>query len=276
LGDAIAPVFFDGARDDHSQLFPRIVARFQSVSGSISEMEAFLLESLGISREAQTAARDDVEGRTEEVSALTPPEPPAAVVVESHNDPTPATGDQLQEKFEQHKNDATQALNELLGNMKVGAGEDGRRHTHGRKGTSRNRGGLTREQEARGRRGEEEFLRRICLPGGWMGFKLVNDTRSQPVGYDFVCRQGEKEVKIEVKTFAKDGRVVMPSSELRAAAIHGDDYYLIGFIDDGDANQWQSVILGNPLPQLLQKGSFSIDVELQARARDVFVLGDDQ
>lgn len=62
LGDAVSPVFFDGSRDDHSQLLPRIVSRFLSTKGSQTEMEEFLLGSLGISAEAQGLARDDIAG----------------------------------------------------------------------------------------------------------------------------------------------------------------------------------------------------------------------
>jgi hypothetical protein len=64
----------------------------------------------------------------------------------------------------------------------------------------------------------------------------------------------------------------MSASELRAAAFHRDEYYLVGFIDDGAEQRWSSRILQNPLPHLLEKGMFDVDVELQARANDVFEL----
>ena len=99
-------------------------------------------------------------------------------------------------------------------------------------------------------------------------------TTSPATGYDFVCRQGEREVKVEVKTFTADGRVILSANELRAAALVGDDYYLIGFIDNGSQQTWASRILQNPLPQLLDKGRFDLDVKPQAKAGDVFSLDD--
>lgn len=81
-------------------------------------------------------------------------------------------------------------------------------------------------------------------------------------------------MKVEVKTFTADGRVILSANELRAAALVGDDYYLIGFIDNGSQQTWASRILQNPLPQLLDKGRFDLDVKPQAKAGDVFSLDD--
>jgi len=105
-----------------------------------------------------------------------------------------------------------------------------------------------------------------------MGFVSSKDTRSDGTGYDFVCRQCEREVKVEVKTFTPDGRVILSANELRAAALLGDDYYLIGFVDSGPEQQWASRILQNPFPKLLDKGKFDLDVKLQAKAVEIFDL----
>ena len=66
--------------------------------------------------------------------------------------------------------------------------------------------------------------------------------------------------------------MILSANELRAAALHGEKYYLIGFIDSGPEQTWASRILQNPLPQLLDKGKFDLDVKLQAKASDIFKL----
>lgn len=266
LGDAIAPVFFDGTRDDHSSVFPRIVARYQGCGGDAPEMERFLFLALGVPREAQELARDDLLGRTEVAPPIPVPEPPPAQIVS----PAPSESEnQTATKIGEHKGNVGRQLEDLMD----GIGKHGGAGDSGKPGL-RPRGSPTREQEVRGKRGEEEFLRRVQLPGGWMGFIFKKDTRSENVGYDFVCLQGPREVRVEVKTFSRDGRVILSANELRAASQFGVDYYLVGFLDEGSETKWISAVLQNPLPQLLGKGSFNVDVELQARAADVFDLGE--
>lgn len=272
LGDVLAPVFFDGTRDDRSAFFPRIVSRFQNVGGSRPAMEQFLLESLGVSLEAQGLAEDDITGRTDDVPPIEVPPPPAIFVNPPSQKSSPVDRTNGK-KLDQHEQDASEQLNRLIKGLKKDGDaekQDGDRTAHGGQDRAGNR--ITRAQEARGRKGEEEFLRRIKLPGGWMGFALSKDTRSDDTGYDFACVQGGRNVSVEVKTFTRDGRIIITANELKAAAQYQTDYYLIGFVDDGPEPQWRSCILQNPLPHLLENGKFDVDVKLQAKAVEVFSL----
>jgi hypothetical protein len=264
LGDALVPVFFDRVRDDLAALFPRIVSRFQSVDGSKPQMEQFLLESLGISLDSQEMARDDIAGRVEEITPLSPP-PPATLLNPS---PLPVSAGDSDAKLVDHKTEVIKKLERVIQGFNKNGATTGSNSTNGGKGSSG--GGPTREQEARGRRGEEEFLRRIKQPGGWMTFGFVKDTRSLNVGYDFLCSQAEREVAVEIKTFAPGGRVIVTQNELRAASQYGKDYFLIGFVDVGPEAQWHSSVLRNPLSHLLEAGAFDVDVTLQVKAIDVF------
>lgn len=105
-----------------------------------------------------------------------------------------------------------------------------------------------------------------------MGFVLLRDTRAEDVGYDFLCKQGERIAHVEVKTFTLDGRIIVSANELRAALRIRGDYYMIGFIDDGPEQQWVPRIVIDPLPRLPDKGKFDLDVKLQARAGEIFNL----
>ncbi len=90
------------------------------------------------------------------------------------------------------------------------------------------------------------------------------------VGYDFVCRYGGEEVKVEVKTFVPHGRIFMLDKELQIAAAEQEGYFLVGLMESGPADQWQSSIVRNPISLLLKLGQFEIDTKLQASATDVF------
>jgi hypothetical protein len=237
-------------------------------------MERFLFESLGVSLESQGLARDDIAGRQEDVPPIEVLSPPATIIGPSLQADLP--GRQSDErKLSEHVEDVSKRLERLMKGLSreretsSGDGEGGSPASQSGVG-----GRPTREQEVRGRKGEEEFVRRIGQPGGWMGFTLQTDTRSNAIGYDFVCMQGGRQVMVEVKTFAPDGRVVVTAHELQAAAHYAEDYYLIGFEDYGQDAQWHSAILRNPLPHLLENGKFDVDVKLHAKAADVFGAGD--
>src|SRR5439155_3450477 len=64
---------------------------------------------------------------------------------------------------------------------------------------------ITPEQRARGRRGEDEMKRRLLLPNGWSGLRLLQDVRAQNCGFDFLCVHCEREIELEVKTFTHQG-----------------------------------------------------------------------
>lgn len=124
-------------------------------------------------------------------------------------------------------------------------------------------------QKDRGRRGEEEFARRAQRQGGWEGFVFAKDTTNDSCGYDFECLQGPELVRVEVKTFTKDGRIVVSPNELQSAGIYGKAYYLVGFLDDGPEAGWASAIIRDPFGRLLEKGGFSLDTVLEIRPKDL-------
>ena len=103
-----------------------------------------------------------------------------------------------------------------------------------------------------------------------MGFTLEEDCRSFDTGYDFLCKLEDRHVMVEVKTFTPDGRVIVSARELKAAAQYAKHYYLVGFIDEGPEARWESRLLIDPLPHLLEIGKFDLDVKLQANAVEVF------
>ena len=132
---------------------------------------------------------------------------------------------------------------------------------------------MTPEQHARGDEGEKEILRRLQYPGGWGGFTLIKDVRVEGCGYDFLCSKGGREVRLEVKTFIRSGRLIITGKELQVALETKDDYYLIGVVDDGGpAPQWQTYCMPNPAPRLLKDGEFEIEAKLTVRAESIFDL----
>ena len=169
LGDALTAIFFDAGRDDISAMFPRIVSRYQTVHGSHAAMEQFLLESLGVSLEAQLAARDDIIGKPEEAPSIDVSPPPTIIVPSlvkslSQEDETDSS------KLDEHKENASDALNRIIDALKPEHDDQKEpidQTSHPRPPVIIRR--PTREQEVRGKKGEEEFLRRIGLAGGWWG-----------------------------------------------------------------------------------------------------------
>ncbi|MCK4625185.1 MAG: DUF3883 domain-containing protein [Phycisphaerae bacterium] len=276
LGASLAPLFLDGAgSDDLAGFFPRVVTRFLSVEGDERKMQEFLYQHLGVSMAAQETARDDVTGRSEEAPPITSPPPPARLVLHPSTTGAGAKMD-FKDEIEKHREPMERSVDRILGDLaKATADHQTSRDAGGQTGGTA-RPVITREQEARGRRGEEEFLRRLRLPGGWEGFSLVEDTRSHGCGYDFLCIYGGRQVKVEVKTFARNGRVVVTYGELREAAQSRDDYYLLGFLDEGPPEAWQSAVLADPVPALMEKGQFQVDTKLEVHVGNIFdIFGND-
>jgi len=261
LGDTLSPIFFDGV-SDLAALLPRAVSRFQLVHGNQNAMKQFLLEGLGVSVESQEFAHDDVAGRSDIYTTLEAP--PGATIIQ------PAADSDNQE-LNRDPHETSKLLGGLAQDLahKIAPSSQGGSAASPSFGS--NLSAPTREQEVRGRKGEEEFFRRTKLPGGWMGFVFEKDCRFVNAGYDFFCRFHGEEARVEVKTFAANGRVVITANELKAASEHRNTFYLVGFIDDdGPENRWQSYVLQDPLPQLFRVGKFSLDVELQASANEIF------
>ena len=77
-------------------------------------------------------------------------------------------------------------------------------------------GGVTPEQESQGKIGENEIKRRleeqpdgIPIPGHSGVLRLIADRRDDGCGYDFLCSLDTRQVKLEVKTFMENGRIVV-------------------------------------------------------------------
>lgn len=271
LGQALAPIFFiDRVTEDVAGLFPRITYKYQQASGVPSDIRDFLYYQLEISREAQDSAIAIVSGETAELGTISATPPPPVKVI------TPALveGRQgaVQQSIDKHREILNQRVTEILKPLAS------IRTTAGGRPPVAHLGGLrimaiSPEQQARGKRGEEEIKRRLELPGGWEGFVFVQDKRNENCGYDFLGKTGERQVKLEIKTFTLDGRIIVTASELRAAAESQDDYYLIGVLDDGKPEaQWRTFMAPNPLQVLLSTGELDIEAKLHAPAAEVFEI----
>ena len=262
LGDVLAPLYWDGAREDWSALCPRVVSRFQACRGSTDEMRRFLLEGLNVSESALDEAFDE-SALPPTSSPLPPPARITAASVES--------GGHLDSVLEQNGQSLGRRIGELFGELK---GKVAGRKTGGAftpsSTPSKQQQTVSPAQKDRGRRGEEEFVRRTSRHGGWEGFVLVKDVTKENCGYDFDCRQGVGSVCVEVKTFAEDGRIVVSPNELQAAAALGNSYYLVGFLDKGLEASWVSAIIQNPFARLIQRGRFDLDVVLAIQPNDLF------
>jgi hypothetical protein len=261
LGDALAPIYCDGASDDYRAAFPRVVSRFQACKGNFEEMGRFLLESLNVS----VGALDEAWEETALVAPPTPPSPPAKIVV------APATGAaQVQHELDQRSATLGRRVGELFADLKRSIGSSHAPHSLSVSHTPRTSVGVSAIQKDRGRRGEEEFSRRTQRQGGWEGFVFAKDTTNDNCGYDFECLQGTELVRVEVKTFSEDGRIMVSPNELQSAGIYGKVYYLVGFLDDGPESGWASAIIRDPFGRLLEKGGFNLDIALEIRPKDLF------
>lgn len=276
IGETLAPVFLDGASDEPRTLFPRVLTRYQLAGGDQAEMKTFLFEHLNVSLEAQETARAMLKGE-EELNSMKPP-PPAIILGNVRR--VSAGIRELTSLVAEHeselKNQAQGFLKEFL------SIEDKEPRAPS---TSEPSGGsavvgpsiyphISPEQKIRGRRGEDEILRRLALPGGWEGFLFVADHRDPPRGYDFLASLGGKEVKLEIKTFSADGQIVVTEGELREAAKSRSDYFLVGVLDDGGPSpSWKTAILPDPIETLLKEGQFRSKPELRLSSQALFRQG---
>jgi hypothetical protein len=131
---------------------------------------------------------------------------------------------------------------------------------------------VTPEQRARGLAGEEEIERRLPHSCGWEGLFFLRDTRSEACGYDYEAKHGEPLVRLEVKTFTANGRVIVTNRELQAAAVFKGDYYLIGVqhSDSIPGSQWVTYMTPDPILRLMSLGEFVIETKLQVTACTLF------
>lgn len=271
LGQEIAPIFFiDRVTEDIAGLFPRITYKYQQASGAPDDIQDFLYYQLGISRETQDSGIAIVSGETVELDTMSATPPPPVKVIT----PGLTEGQQsaVQQSIGKHQEALNQRVTEILKPL-----ASIRTPASGRPPIAQQRGVpimvISPEQQARGKRGEEEIKRRLKLPGGWEGFIFVEDKRNENCGYDFLGKTGDRQVKLEIKTFTLDGRIIVTANELRAAAESQDDYYLIGVLDDGKPEaQWRTFMALNPLQVLLSTGELDIEAKLYAPAADIFQI----
>jgi hypothetical protein len=269
LGVALSPVFLDGASDELAPQFPRVVTRFQRAQADAALMKPFLLETLGVSLEAQELAHE-LLAREPLVVGDGQPGPPTVLAPSgggsSDGDLSSARDAALaglKSRLERDEADIASRLGAhkgSSGSATQGSGLSGHGETR-----------ITRDQEVRGKRGEEEMKRRLEGPEGWGGLQLLRDTRDDGCGYDFLCAERGEEVKLEVKTFIPGGRVVITLRELQEAYASRERYYLLGLIDDGHpSTEWRAVIRKDPIEHLLKVGSFELDAKLEATAEKLF------
>jgi Protein NO VEIN, C-terminal len=273
LGQSIVPLFLDSPSDELAGLFPRIASRYQHLKGSVRDMEDYMYFQLGISREAQEAARAILIGEAAPTHPISIPPPPPAKIVTNETKPGEESLKQekkLREDLLRHQEQVKSKANDLVQRLidDIAKGEGKKEPSPPKRPDD-----VSPAQKERGLRGEEEIMRRLQLPGGYMGFTFIADKREPGNGYDFQCFSGESEVKLEVKTFTTDGRIFMTPDELQQAAISQDHYYLVGILDDGAPEYgWKTCILRNPLDILLAKGSFDLQAKLKAKASEVFEI----
>ena len=230
---------------------------------------------LGISEDAMDMARAMITG---EVADVPPPPPPPPAQPSADEPPSPWTASDMADttrKFEDVFESAASSFSDALvaaQSSKLGGPDGG-----GGGGGAHEQGDTLRfdeptaEQQRRGESGEEEIKRRLGMPGGWADMVLVADRRHERCGYDFLCEKACIRVKLEVKTFAPNGRVIVTTEELREAAASGADYFLLGVLDDGGpAAGWRTALIKDPFPTLVKKGKLAIKSKLEAPASDIF------
>lgn len=278
LGETLVPIFMDIPTGEIVSLFPRITSRYQQVGGDPARMEEYLLYQLGISIESQQAAWALVTGGEAFDAGESPisVSPPARVI---HTDIHPSDHEkrsvEIKKALDLQKEKIVQKTDTFVEEILVrhtGSGTPGGIKAKPSQ-VAAGSGEITSEQEARGKRGEEEIKRRLQLPGGWEGFTLLQDRREDGCGYDFLCQVGEEEICLEVKAFLKEGRIFVSSKELKVAAEMQEKYVLVGILDNHQPeHQWVTFILQNPLELLLSKGDFDVNPKLEVAALQLFEL----
>jgi hypothetical protein len=275
IGANLAMVLQDRPSAEMAAICARIATRFREVSGDPKAMKEFMYNHLQVSTETQD---DVVAVPTEEPDVHSSPAPPPIVI--STGSAQSQSAAELTDLVEQQQvraaNQATDLVGRIIHPQNHASSRTHRPGNNGEGDTSHDDVStepVTDEQAERGIRGEEEMKRRLSLPGGWAGFTLKGDVRSPGCGCDFIAERGGREVRIEVKTFAPNGRIIFTSRELREAATDGRTYYLVGLVDDGGSEKaWRTYIVPSPLVELLRIGSFSFEARLQLNADQLFAL----
>lgn len=271
LGEALAPVFLEGLSDELAPLFPRVGSRFQLVRGQTDLMQTFLLQQLGVTVEAQSMAVELLHGEFRPMGAPEEQAPAPTILIGRPSGSSDAIASSARQAALSRLSQAYEVAHQQVAARLAlqGDGKANRAHPSGASSVPL----VTQEQEARGLRGEVEIKRRLQHPEGWAKFRLVKDRRQDGCGYDFLCEAGGIEAKLEVKTFAPEGRVIVTLRELQEAHASRANYYLVGLCDDGgSAGTWNTYILQDPIERLLHLGEFQLETKIEARADSLFVM----
>jgi Domain of unknown function (DUF3883) len=231
-------------------------------------MREFMYTHLGVSLEVLETTTEEAASIAADAEPVSPPPPPAKIVgrVEAQQQSTLAKVlDAKQEEIKNRALDVVSRVARSAGGSKSGGTTSPTNH----EGSPEP---ITAEQSARGLAGEEEIKRRLCLAGGWEGFVFLRDTRSERCGFDCEVQHGDRIVKLEVKTFTPDGRVIVTNRELQAAAEYKSEYYLIGVLDSDSVPRahWTTFLMRDPLLTLMSLGQFIVEAKLQVDADELF------
>lgn len=267
LGTVLVPMFQDRAAADLIAMFARVAVRFKETGGDVPAMRDFMYSHLGVSMEVLENVSEPEPERPTTAATMAPP--PPAIIIGSTSDEgaQPTLADLMQAKQEDLQDQAISLIGKIahLGQSKSGGG--GGVRTVGPVPAP-----ISPEQSARGVAGEEEIMRRLKRPGGWEGFTFSRDVRAENCGFDVDAQQGDRHVKLEVKTFLQGGRVIVTSRELQASAEFKNDYYLVGVLDNDSSehDRWKTFLIRDPLRYLLSLGQFIVDAKLQVNADELF------
>jgi len=280
LGEALTPVFLDGIRGDELEgFFPRVASRYQFYQGRRDKMEDFLYHHLGVSKESQDMAWDMTTGEaTEQSQTISTPPPPDQIIDMGSKEKSPDYALRLKDRMKRHQEGLSNKTSNFVGSLMNGApgSQQSPESSVNINGDTLSlvSDAITPEQKDRGERGEEEIKRRLELPGGWGGFTLIADRRADKCGYDFLCAMGDKKIKLEVKTFTRNGRIVVTNRELQVAAEDPNNYYLVGVLDEENPEtEWSTTcLIPNPVGILLMNGEFDFQTTLRVKVADIWDL----
>ena len=264
LGSTLVPMFQDRPTADLTAMFARATVRYKDLKGDREAMKEFMYTHLGVSSEIMEAIEDEQSGELS-VSNQEMPPPPARIVGSPEMSEDATLAQIIESKQHEIKDSAVDAVDRVVRSARDARMQSG----------SGPAGGLeqvTPEQQARGLAGEEEIGRRLRRSCGWEEMFFHRDTRNEACGYDYEVTRGGRLVRLEVKTFSANGRVIVTNREMQAAAVYKADYYLIGVqhSDDIPASQWVTYMTPDPIFRLMSLGTFVVEAKLQVTASSLF------
>ncbi len=219
LGEILTQVFMDRVTDEALGYFPRITSRFQQcrIKGDLSPMQDYLHLQLGIPVENQDSVNGLLSGEYAPAPAAVIPPPPKAKVIVPEAKRPGESATTMEDIKQKHHSGTTSKLSDMIAQILSGGTSNGGTNNTGsspRNSHSISDSKVTREQQVRGLKGEDELKRRLMTDGGWEGFTLLRDTRQEKCGFDFLCLKNTAEVKVELKTFTENGYISVTNKEL--------------------------------------------------------------